>query len=105
MVANVVVVGSWVRDFARQFRNDLKQVGARYDADKLICTHNGEPLDVMLLHQLHNFFERGILGHGVGLKRHDLSTLRPLSWTKSDATAPGPRRIFSQRARFRWVPI
>jgi hypothetical protein len=44
---NVIIVEGRIKDFARQFRNGLKQVGTRYDADKLICAHNRQPLDVM----------------------------------------------------------
>ena len=35
MVANMIVIGSRIRDLSREFCNRLKQIGARHDPDKL----------------------------------------------------------------------
>src|ERR1700691_4505917 len=52
MISNVIVVGSRIRNVAREFRNGLKQIGARYDSDKLIPAHHWQPLDIILFHKL-----------------------------------------------------
>src|ERR1700694_2791770 len=75
MVANVIIVGSRIRDVARQFRNGLKQIGARYDSDKLISAHDWQTLDVIALHQFYNVFERRILRYSAGVKSHDVPNL------------------------------
>ena len=40
----MIVIGSRIRDLSREFRNSLKEIGARYDPDKLISRMTGRRL-------------------------------------------------------------
>ena len=71
----MVVVGGRIGDLAGKARYRLQQVGARHDADDLVAARHRQPLDVVLFHQLHDLFERGIFADGKRLRRHDLGDL------------------------------
>ena len=74
----MVIIGGGIRDVAGKTCHRLQQVGARYDADDAIPAHHRQTLDVILFHQCHDFLERGILGDGERLRRHDLGYLAAL---------------------------
>ena len=57
--------------FARSDGKSMKQVGPANDSHEELATHNGHPLDLMLLHQVHDLFNRSILGHRDRVSRHD----------------------------------
>jgi hypothetical protein len=71
----MIVIGSQIRDLSCEFCNSLKQIGARYDSDKLISAHDRQTLDVLLFHKLHTVFQRRVFRHGAGVKSHDLPDL------------------------------
>ena len=71
----MIVIGSRIRDLSCEFCNSLKQIGARYDSDKLISAHDRQTLDVLLFHKLHTVFQRRVFRHGAGVKSHDLPDL------------------------------
>jgi hypothetical protein len=73
MVANVIVVGRRIRDVAREFRNNLKEIGSRYDPDP----HDRQTLDVIVFHQLNDVFKRRVLRHSPGVKGHNFTNLAP----------------------------
>ena len=49
---HMIVIGSRIRDLSREFCNSLKEIGARYDPDKLISANDRQTLDVVLFHEL-----------------------------------------------------
>src|ERR1700738_938213 len=75
VVANMIVIGSRIRALACEFCNSLKEIGARYDPDKLISALDRQTLEVVALHQHYNVFERRILRHSAGVKSHDVPNL------------------------------
>jgi hypothetical protein len=94
MVANMIVIGSRIRDLSCEFCNSLKQIGARYDSDKLISAHDRQTLDVLLFISctLSSSVASSVTVQG---SRVMISpTLRPRSCTKSDATFSWPEKEF-----------
>src|ERR1700686_2380734 len=75
MVANVIVIGSRIRDLSCEFCNSLKEIGARYNPDKPISAHDRQTLHLILFHKTHNVFQRRVFRHGAGVKSHDLPDL------------------------------
>src|SRR5262245_59492836 len=83
----------------------VQQIGAGYDADELAVAHHEHTVDLVALHEMHDLFERGILGHRPYRSGITSPTLRPLVCTYSLARRPGPIRNSIQRVRLRWVPV
>src|SRR5262245_64199995 len=55
----------------------VQQIGAGYDADELAVAHHEHTVDLVALHEMHDLFERGILGHRPYLSGHHIADLAP----------------------------
>src|SRR5262249_3253155 len=60
------------RHFARNAGKSVKQVGTANDAHYLLTTYDGQTLDLMPLHHVHDRFKRSILAHNDRVARHDI---------------------------------
>jgi hypothetical protein len=75
--ANGRVTGRPGLRFGGNGRERVQQIGAGYDADELAVAHHEHPVDLVALHEMHDLFERGILGHRPYLSRHHIADLAP----------------------------
>jgi hypothetical protein len=66
------------RRLLKQFGESAHQIGAGDDPDKGIIAKYRQALDMVALHQLDDFSERGILSHADDIRRHDLANLSPV---------------------------
>jgi hypothetical protein len=71
----VVVIGGRIGHVAAKTCDSLKHIGAREDADELLSTHHGQPLDVLRFHQIDDVGQWHILCDGEGVRGHDLRYL------------------------------
>src|SRR5262245_38549895 len=56
-------------------RERVQQIGAGYDADELAVAHHEHTVDLVALHEMHDLFERRILGHCPYFRRHHIADL------------------------------
>src|ERR1700694_4071655 len=97
-IADVVVVGGRVWNLAGQARYCLQKIGARDDADDVVSAHHRQTLDVILLHQLHDFLKPRIFSDGEGLRRHDLGDLATVFVNEISCRLAGAENQFQRSA-------
>ena len=71
----------------------------------LLAAHHRQTLDPVLLHELHDVFECGVLGDGVRLGSHHVRDLAGVSVDIFVRQRPGPTRNSSHRGRCRSVAV
>jgi hypothetical protein len=56
----------------------MHEIGAADDADDLRAAHHRQALDALVLHEMHDLFERRVFGDGDRLPGHHFADLAPM---------------------------
>jgi hypothetical protein len=75
---NVIIVGRRIRNISSETCDSPKQVRARHNPNKCISAHNGQTLDVLTFHQLHNILKQHVFCRDVRIQCHYLPNLATL---------------------------